>query len=179
MQVLLLAQSVQERSLLFEEGLPRREEHGAADVQPDPLPVIPAGGVDDRTVTDALRRRPAGFGRAGGGGRRALSRLDVFVVVVVIIVIVVVAVVVAAVVRRQRGDVLRFPLVVRRRCHLETAARHEMKTSEGVRLSPLLPRLLLPVSSRAGSAHSPAHTQRSAAEATGSQAYYIREALSK
>lgn len=92
MQVLLLAQPVQKRSLLLEEGLPRREEHRSADVQPDPLPISPAVGSDDRAdaVTDALLRRPAGFCSVRGGGR-ALSRLAVFVVVVIIIVVAVVA----------------------------------------------------------------------------------------
>ncbi|MEQ2200705.1 hypothetical protein XENOCAPTIV_001873 [Xenoophorus captivus] len=67
-QVLLLAQPVQERSLLLEQGLPRCEEHRSADVQPDPLAVVPPVGVDDRAVSDALRRRPAGFGGCYGGG---------------------------------------------------------------------------------------------------------------
>lgn len=88
MQVLLLAQPVQERSLLLEEGLPRREEHRAADVQPDPLPVAPPGRVDDRAVTDALRRRPARFRRGGRGGGRVLPRLVVFVVVVIIVIVI-------------------------------------------------------------------------------------------
>lgn len=86
-QVLLLAQPVQEGGLLLEEGLPRGEEHRAPDVQPDPLPVAPRARVDDRAVPEALRRLPAGLARAGRGGRRALSRLAVFVVVVVIVVV--------------------------------------------------------------------------------------------
>ena len=131
MQVLLLARPVQERRLLLEEGLPRREEHRAADVQPDPLPVAPPGRVDDRAVADALRRRPARFRRGGRGGGRALPRLVVFVVVVIIVVVIAVAVSVAAVARRRSSDVRRFELLVRRCCHLETGVRHEVKTSEG------------------------------------------------
>lgn len=117
MQVLLLAQPVQERSLLLEERLPRREEHRAPNVEANPLPVVPPVRVDNRAVTDALRRRPAGFCRAGGGRGRALSRLAVFVVIIVVVIVVAV-VVVAAVVCRQCSGVRRFPLVLCRRCHL-------------------------------------------------------------
>lgn len=117
MQVLLLAQPVQERSLLLEERLPRREEHRAANVEANPLPVVPPVRVDNRAVTDTLRRRPAGFCRAGGGRGRALSRLAVFVVIIVVVIVVAV-VVVAAVVCRQCSGVRRFPLVLCRRCHL-------------------------------------------------------------
>lgn len=107
--------------MFFEECLPRREEHRAANIQPNPLPVVPSVWVDDRAVTDALRRRPAaGFGRGG----HAVSRLAVFVVIIVVIVVVAVVVVAAVVVRRQRSDVRRFPLVVRCRCHLEGKARY-------------------------------------------------------
>lgn len=90
MQVLLLAQAVQKRSLLLQEGLPRREEHRAAYVQPDPLPVVHPVGADGRAdaVSDALRSRPAGFGGVRGGGGSTLSRLAVFVVVIIIVAVV-------------------------------------------------------------------------------------------
>lgn len=140
-QVLLLAQPVQERSLLLEERLPRREEHRAANVEPNPLPVVPPVRVDNRAVTDALRRRPAGFCRAGGRGR-ALSRLAVFVVIVVVVIVVAV-VVVAAVVCWQCSGVRRFPLVLCRRCHLgKKAFGHGLDASAEV--PGLLPRRFLP-----------------------------------
>lgn len=157
MQVLLLAQPVQERSLLLEERLPRREEHRAANVEANPLPVVPPVRVDNRAVTDALRRRPAGFCRAGGGRGRALSRLAVFVVIVVVVIVVAVVVVVAAVVCRQCSGVRRFPLVLCRRCHLgKKAVGHRPDTSA---VDPgLLPRLFLsaiqPSMLRPQSAHS-------------------------
>lgn len=159
MQVLLLAQPVQERSLLLQQSLPRREEHGAADVQPDPLPIVPAGRVDDRAVTQALRRRPACFSGAGRGGRRALSRLAVFVVVVIVVVAVVVL---AAVVRRRRRHVRRFPLLARCRCHLGKAAGDEVKTTERIRLSP---RCLLFFPLRYGTEHAPPPTRTNGARA--------------
>lgn len=156
MQVLLLAQPVQERSLLLEERLPRREEHRAANVEANPLPVVSPVRVDNRAVTDALRRRPAGFCRAGGGRGRALSRLAVFVVIVVVVIVVAV-VVVAAVVCRQCSGVRRFPLVLCRRCHLgKKAVGHRPDTSA---VDPgLLPRLFFsaiqPSMLRPQSAHS-------------------------
>lgn len=126
MKVLLLAQPIQERSLLLEQRLPRREEHGAADVQPDPLAAVSAGRVDRRAVAEALRRRrPSATVRgAGGGGGRALPRLAVFVVVIIIVVVAVVLLLAAAAVtRRRRCRARRFPLFFRRGCHQETAAK--------------------------------------------------------
>ena len=76
--------------------MPRSEEHRAADVQADPFPAVPPGGVDPGAVPDALRCYPAGFcggRRSGSRCRRAISSLAVFVVVIVVVVIVVVAVV--------------------------------------------------------------------------------------
>lgn len=113
--------------MLLEQRLPRREEHRAADVQPDPLAVVPPGRVDNRAV--ALRRRPAGFCRAGGGGGRALSRLAVFVVVVIVIVVAVVLL--AAAVRGQRGDLRRFQPLLRRGRHHETAAQTPREGERG------------------------------------------------
>lgn len=125
-QVLLLAQPVQEGGLLLQERLPRREEHGSADVQPDPLPVAPRRGA----VVVRRRPGPAGLGRgAGAGGARALSsRLAVFVVVV----IVVVAVEPRAAALRFR-HVRRFPLLVRGRCHQYRTAEPTGRRDERVR----------------------------------------------
>lgn len=111
--------------MLLEQRLPRREEHRAADVQPDPLAVVPPGRVDNRAV--ALRRRPAGF--RGGGGGRALSRLAVFVVVVIVVVVAVVLL--AAAVRGQRGDLRRFKPLLRRGRHHETAAQTPREGERG------------------------------------------------
>lgn len=116
MQVLLLAQPIQERSLLFEQRLPRREEHGAADVQPDPLAAVSAGRVDRRAVAEALRRRRPSSAVRGGGGGRALARLAVFIVVV-IVVVAVVLLAAAAVTRRRSDGARRLPLLIRRGRH--------------------------------------------------------------
>lgn len=149
MQVLLLAQAVEERSLLLQKRLPRRQEHRPADVQPDPLAVVSPGRVDDGAVPDALRRRPAGFGRGGGGGR-GISRLVVFVVVVVIAVVAVVSA--ATLLRRHRSDVRGSPLFVRCSCHLKTVDKSiGLEGSEDVRLRP--PSVCL--AERTGSAHCP------------------------
>ena len=114
MQVLLLTEPVEKRSLFFEQRLPRREEHRAADVQADPFAVAPPGGVDPGAVADALRRRPARLcgGRAataGGGRRRSVAApLAVFVVVIVVVVVIVaVAVMVVALVTRHRSVCVR------------------------------------------------------------------------
>lgn len=111
-QVLLLAQAVQEWSLFFEEGLSRGEKHGAADIEPDPLAAVPAAGVNDRAV--AIGRGAAGLCGAAAAASRgwspALSRLAVFVVIVVVIVAVTVVMAEAV----GRGQ---FPLVVRGRSH--------------------------------------------------------------
>jgi len=100
--------------LLFQQGLPRREEHRAADVQADPLPAVPGSGVDPGAVPRASQRRyPATLSRGRRSGsrgcgcgcgcrrrRRAITSLAVFVVVVIVVIVVVVVVVVAAVVCR-------------------------------------------------------------------------------
>lgn len=151
--------------MLLEKRLPGRQEHGSADVQPNPLPVISPGRIDDGAVPDVLRRRPAGFGRVGAGGGRRLSRLVVFVVVVVIVVAVVS---VATGVRRRRADVRGSPLAVRCSCHLEP--EDGLWRVEGAKASV---RLRLPTRS----AHCP--NPRDSREGSVAEQQHIRLVLSK
>lgn len=132
MQVLLLAQPVQERCLLLEKRLPSREEHRSANVQPDPFPVISPSWIDDGAVPGVLRRCAATFRRVGGGGGRALSRFIVFVIVVIVVAVVSVA----TVMRRNPSDVCGSPLVVRCSCHLEKKTGYQAGGDQDAALRP-------------------------------------------
>lgn len=65
--------------------MPRCEEYCAADVQPDPFPVISQCRVDSRAVPDAVSSCPARSGRG-----RILASLAIFIIIVVVVIIVII-----------------------------------------------------------------------------------------